>query len=428
MFYFYYTVTPRQIKSKSKPTKADYTKYYQSMLEYADGMNIQCTFPDLLSKLFRTGQICITAVGNSSSKTLNTLVLPNKFCKPTVQTQFGTNQLQFDFSFFDTLGFTTEQLDQLLSLFPDEFREKYEAYRTSPSDKRWQDMDPTFTTCIQQNDDGFPTFLAILYDIVDYKTYKLNELDRNTNLLERLVSQEIDMEKTGLDLEEVQALHDSMAEVICQSPGSNLVTTVGKLEVHPMQEDADVQSTVLQNAFDRVFDNAGFNHNIFTGSSSEALDASLKRDANYVWNFVQKLQNFYNIAINNVKSFGPYQCSLRILPINAYNRKEMLEELHQSATLGIGIIDYMVASGINQIDIEAELDLQEHLDLVNRLVPLQSSHTQSSSEENLKVGKETSNDAEKESVSKEESLQSKEDTTEKKDKSSDNKDEIKGDK
>jgi hypothetical protein len=55
-----------------------------------------------------------------------------------------------------------------------------------------------------------------------------------------------------------------------------------------------------------------------------------------------------------------------------------LTALHQSATLGVGVLDYIVATGTKQVDLEATIELEEFLDLTNRLVPLQSSHTQSS--------------------------------------------------
>lgn len=90
------------------------------------------------------------------------------------------------------------------------------------------------------------------------------------------------------------------------------------------------------------------------------------------------MTNFYNVAVNNIKNFGNYQLSLKILPITSYNESVRLESLHQSATLGVGVLDYVVGSGTRQIDLESSLELEEFLDLSNRLVPLQSSHTQSS--------------------------------------------------
>ena len=185
------------------------------------------------------------------------------------------------------------------------------------------------------------------------------------------------MEKTGLDMTEVQELHDSMADIICSSPGTTLVTTVGTVSVEPLQEQVAEKNEILQSSYRNIFSNAGLNDAIFTGEST--IDVNLKRDLAYVWQFVQKLESFYNLALNNIKSFGPFQVSLKILDLSPYNESDKLTALHQSATLGVGVLDYIVAMGTKQVDLEATIELEEFLDLTSRLVPLQSSHTQSSS-------------------------------------------------
>jgi hypothetical protein len=81
-----------------------------------------------------------------------------------------------------------------------------------------------------------------------------------------------------------------------------------------------------------------------------------------------------------------------VLPISPYNEKEKMEFYHQNATIGIGVIDAIVATGIKQVDLESTLDLEQFLDLRNRLVPLQSSHTQSSSTKSENKSNDDGND------------------------------------
>lgn len=378
MYYNRYLVIPRKIRD-TKST-SEYNKIYSEMLEYVEGINIETVIPKLLIDIFKNGEVFLYASGDKKSKTLSTMILPNKYCRATLVTQFGTQEIDFDYTFFESLGLKKEDLIELLTMFPEEFQVGYIAYLNDKVNSRWQHLNPKFATSIAMNEEGFPSFLSIFYDIIDYKTYKLNELDRNTNLLERLVTQEIDLEKTGLDLTEVQELHDSMAEIICRNRGTTLVTTVGSIEVQQLQEDIGQVNETLANSFKTIFDNAGINNALFTGDSDLSLQTSLKQDLMYVWGFIQKIENFYNIAINNVRNFSNYQLSFKILPISIYNEAEKMEQLHQSATLGVGVLDYIVASGTKQVDLEASLELEEYLDLSNRLVPLQSSHTQSSSD------------------------------------------------
>jgi hypothetical protein len=113
---------------------------------------------------------------------------------------------------------------------------------------------------------------------------------------------------------------------------------------------------------------------------------------NFVWNYIEQIVNFYNLAANNLFKFGNYQLSFRVLPISPYDEKEKLEIYRANAALGVDVFDFIVASGVPQIDIESTLELEENLNLVSRLMPLQSSHTQSGSavdKVDQKVDKET---------------------------------------
>lgn len=381
MYYWRYTVTPRKIKNDQNKTtkisKEDYYKIYTSMLEYVDGISIETVFPTLLLNLFKNGKVNFAVSFNKVSKTVSTIILPDKYCKPTFLTQYGTQEIMFDFKFFDDLSLKQEQISELLTTFPAEFTDLYQAYKVGGTAARWQVLNAKHSTCISMNDENFPTFLSIFYDLIDYKTYKLNELDRSLNMLERIVVQEVDMEKTGLDMEEITDLHDSLVGVVCQNKGSMLVTTPGQIKVEQLQEDIGQENKTLTNSYKSIYDNAGFNNALFTGDSDSALTASIYRDLAFVWKYVQKLEAFYNLAINNGKPFSGYQISLKILPISPYNEDEKLLIYHQAATLGVGVVDYIVATGTKQVDLESIIELGEFLDLSHRLVPLQSSHTQS---------------------------------------------------
>lgn len=201
-------------------------------------------------------------------------------------------------------------------------------------------------------------------------------MDRNTNALERLVTQEIDLEKTGIELPEVLDLHDSIAERV-DGNGTTTITSVGKLDVKQLQQEMGQENKALAYAYKGIYDNAGFNYEIFGGDSAESITMSIQRDMKYVWRYVEQLVNFYNLAANNIYSFGDYQLSFRVLPISPYDEKEKLEIYRANATLGVGVVDLIVAAGTKQVDIESTLELEENLNLVSRLMPLQSSHVQS---------------------------------------------------
>ena len=102
---------------------------------------------------------------------------------------------------------------------------------------------------------------------------------------------------------------------------------------------------------------------------------SLVRDKGFVWRYVQKLVNFYNIAVNNWFDFKTYQADIEILPISPYTISDDIKRYKENATLGVGKLDYFIASSIKQKNIQDQLDLEDFLKL-DEIKPMQTSYTQ----------------------------------------------------
>jgi hypothetical protein len=102
---------------------------------------------------------------------------------------------------------------------------------------------------------------------------------------------------------------------------------------------------------------------------------SLIRDKGRVWKHVQSLLNFYTIAINNWFEFKDYQADIDILPISPYTYNDDIVKYKENATLGVGKLDYFIASGVKQKNIQDQLQIESFLKL-DQIVPMQTSYTQ----------------------------------------------------
>ena len=91
--------------------------------------------------------------------------------------------------------------------------------------------------------------------------------------------------------------------------------------------------------------------------------------------------NFYNISINNLYNFKGYQAELVMLPMTWYNSSGMLSDYKSNAEYGVGRLELIVASGTKQRHITPKAELEKFLKLEEILKPLQSSHTQSGTNE-----------------------------------------------
>lgn len=69
--------------------------------------------------------------------------------------------------------------------------------------------------------------------------------------------------------------------------------------------------------------------------------------------------------------------------ISSYTYSDDIEVFKNNATLGVGKIDYLIASGIKQKNIQDTLELENYLRL-DQITPMQTSYTQSSAETGVK--------------------------------------------
>ena len=382
MYMWRYKVTPHKSFKKSKTqlknrlTGEAFELMYNGMLEAVDGLSIEAKFPALLSMLFIEGAVFFTTFHDEQSITLDTLLLPNKYCRKIAETQYGTAIIEFDFSYFDDIGLTKEQLADYFKSFPQEFKKGYDKYKKN-SNYRWGQLDPHYSSGVLLNDYCVPTYLYILGGILDYEKYQDNELERNENLLKYIVVQTMPIyqDKLVFEMDEVDALHKSLKNKIEKSDKVNLMTTFGDAKVLKVSENDTVANEVLAKAFKAIFNNAGFNSAIFTAESVEALKMSLIRDKGMVWKYVNAFLNFYTIAINNWFDFKGYEADIAILPISPYTYADDIKIYKENATLGVGKLDYIIASGIKQRNIKDNFELEEFLKL-NEITPMQTSYTQ----------------------------------------------------
>lgn len=63
------------------------------------------------------------------------------------------------------------------------------------------------------------------------------------------------------------------------------------------------------------------------------------------------------------------------MPISPYTYNDDIKVFKENATLGVGKLDFIIASGVKQRNIKDQLDLEAFLDL-NSIVPMQTSYTQ----------------------------------------------------
>ena len=148
LYMWKYTFVPRQIREK---VSGEYSEVYELMGEVVEGLSNETTFPMVLTNLLINGSVYLVSIKTAASKTITTITLPQKYCRVNSITQFGTYTFQFDYSYFDSLGVTKEQLEILWPFYPPEMKTQYEQYLKDKQNMRWQMLDPKFAAALQLN-------------------------------------------------------------------------------------------------------------------------------------------------------------------------------------------------------------------------------------------------------------------------------------
>lgn len=365
----YYFVPVKKTKGIKSLDKA-----YDLMREVVDGLSIETVFPYLMKEIFLKGGVYIATEPQQKSKTLLGITLPPEYCRTIGVSQFGTTLYQFNYTYFKDLGLTKEELEVFLESFPSYIQEGYRIYEKN-KDLNWQDLDGRYCGAILMNEHGFPSLLYSAFSILNYETYGENELDKNTDELDKIIIHKIPnyQGELILSIPEVNVLHKKMSAGL----GSNykLLTTFGDAQIQNAQTSKSERSEVLLNAYKGIYHNSGINNEFFTSDNTEALKISLEKDLSIVWNLATQITSFYNLAINNSYNFNGYQCELNILPITHYNHREMMQKYKESATLGVGKMEFIIASWTKQSHISSKMELEDFLKL-DQLKPLRTSYTQ----------------------------------------------------
>lgn len=400
-FYIRYTVVPNllnQVKEKTNlieditnetgQNKDEYAKIYNRMTSCVEGLNLEVLFPSILEEALIKGRCGVVTEKFTSSEAILTTFLPSGYFKPIGKTQFGTKIIAFDYDYIDELKNTLmgasmdkvsdTDFESVFNSLPKILREGYELYLTDKNKYRWQTLDPKVATAFDFNELGIPPKLGAYPASSDYTNYKDIQLSKNVQSLDHILTHQIPTNNEGeliLDVDEALAVAKEMKKSVSSIPNLKILTTFGKTDVHDLSSDKDEEITVLDGAYNAIYSSAGVDYHIFI--NGKTMEVSIRRDKAFIWNFLTQVNLFYNVTINNLINFKPYQCKINLLPISVQLEEKDIKQYLTNAGSGIGKLQAIVATGIKQVDLRSNYEVEQYLQLDEILKPLQSMYTSS---------------------------------------------------
>ena len=370
---FSYIVVPYKLDTDNVDI-IKFKKSYKNSIDKLETMNLLHELLKVMTTIFREDIFYGYEYSTKDSYFLKKL--PPDYCTIS-STEDGVYNFAFDFSYFKTRKGKLES-------WGSEFQEKYKIYESNTSTYKWQELDSKRTMCIKLNEDieypiaPFVGLLPMIYDIEDYKMLtKAKEEIGNYKMLSLKIP--IDGEGNyGFDYDEAVKFYNMMGSVLPENIG--LTLTPLEIGEHTFEKAGTASNiNTVADAETSFYNASGVPQLLFNSekSSSVTINSSIKTDEDMVYAVLRQLERWINRKLK--QESGTYKFHIKFLDVTVYSRKEFIEQLLKVGQFGMPVINAICAClNYSPSDTNAMAFLEnEVLKYHYKLIPLQSSHTQS---------------------------------------------------
>lgn len=408
IFYNQYIISPVFNEGK-KPNKKKLIKDYEAALRTLDeDITVENFTSQALLDMLIEGQTFyyIEDYKKGANHYFKAIKLPTDYCR--IIGTAGTppvNIFAIDLTFIDTAmaELTKNNIltrEEVLKQYPAAIRKAYKEFKEGKATNQWFIV-PTENCAAFSTSDGRPPFAFLLKTIARIEKLEPMRDDYMATNMTKLLVQLIDIDKEGnpeIDLELAAEFHKNLKSVASKRGGTvDALTTLAKeVNVLSLGETGDASKNYefLQTYYDQFYDDAGVSAELFNSTTGSTLEHSQNRDTMYMFKLREQISVWFNYYLNTVcnkKIIKNTKFVFSYLDTSYKNREKMIESYIEGATYGFSKIVPQVALGVKQRYIESLNAFEnEVLNLGERMVPLQSSHTMSSKaneNENSKTSK-----------------------------------------
>lgn len=365
----------------SKINIKSFKKMYDETLYELDNMNIKHEMLKALQVVYREG--IFYGYEHKTEDSYFIQKLNADYCRINT-IEDGVYNYEFNFQYF-------EMDETRLTRYAPEFTTKYNLYKNSKKsrkkgvDLQWQEIDSENSICIKADETilyPFPPFVGVfpdVYEIHDYKALKkANSEMQNYALISGTIPMN-DKSDTANDfkvtLDTAIQFGNKIVEELPDQVGF-MLSVFENMQLFKLSDDK-VGTDKVEEAVNSFWNAAGVSKNLFTdgGTTDATVKASLITDEQSVFLLLRQIERWINrkLKFNSKK----YKFKINMLNVTHQNQKDKVAEELKMAQFGIpNKIKLMCTASINQSSIENMNFLEVDILDLDKLIPLQSSHTQ----------------------------------------------------
>ena len=382
-------------------------KRYYSAMDFIEKASLQVLLTNFAQRALVDGSY-FGVIQSINKNVLSVLDLPSAYCCSRFKDTLGNDIIEFDVSYFNTILDLNDR-KAALKTYPKVISKAYNDWKDGKKRSKWVFIPSDIGICFQFFD-GRPIFLNVIPATIQYDEAIEIERERDLDEIRKIIVQKIPHLNDGrlvFEPDEAQEMHDGAVGMLKGNKNISVLTTYADVEAIISKTAADSASNNLEKMMQNIYYESGTSSQIFSSTGSSTLETSLKNDLALMMYLANKFSHFITNIVNSLFANSNIYFKYEILPISYYNEDKYVDNSFKLAGSGYSFILPALAMGITQKDLGNIKDLENDvLKLQEKLIPLSSSYTQSSSESNNLVGapkKEEENKSEK-TIQNEESL------------------------
>lgn len=317
-------------------------------------------------------------------KTFSVLDLPSGYCCSRFKDTDGNDIIEFDVTYFNTIT-DEDSREMALKVYPNVVSNAYRKYMKGKKTSRWVFIPSDIGICFPMLD-GRPIFLNVIPATIDYDQAVDTERERDLEEIKKIIVQKIPHNNMTGDLlfepEEAEEIHSGTVGMLRGNKNISVLTTYADVDAIQSKTTSDTVSNNLEKMVNNIYYESGTSGQLFASNSNLALETSIKNDMAMMMILANKFSIFITNIINTLYSNSNINFKYTILPITYYNDDKYMESSFKLANTGYSFLLPAIAIGFSQKDLGNIKDLENDvLKLSEKLLPLSSSYTQSSSNE-----------------------------------------------
>lgn len=355
------------------------TKTFCDACKFVEDLHLRVNLPHMKREMFINGvYFGILREGPKGGYTIQDL--PIQYCRVQFKDEHDLEVLEFNINYFDSIR-DAEYQKAALESYPKEIQEAWKKRKKLESP--WIELGPGMGGVSFSCGDRTPPFASSIPSIYQLDEAVKREADRDENELYKILIQKMPIDNKGelvFQLDEVQDIHESVAEMLRDTDTVNVLTTFGDTKLESLQDAtaATQSSSRIKKYTETAYDELGVPEILFNCDTAAGLEYAIKRQEAMINEINSMFSVWIKYLINERFAKPKFYFDFEILQIDIFNQKEVQEKYFQAAQYGYSKMYAGVAMGIKQLDQLSLLGFENDiLEMHTRMVPLQSTYTSS---------------------------------------------------